>query len=260
MLRTRPLVALVAPGHRARPVPASDPDALGQARDVTSAERRRRRAAGVLTLTAWPDRGAVGGSRGPYLSVLHVDGRRQRELGRGQRVHAGRRRGSWPAAESWSCRSLSPARLRAAVIPEHLAEVPGLAASSACSPRMIDRTPSLALLPERGGAPAAGPAGPGHVELAAAASRPRTCCRPRFPSRTTSRPSPTQDRARPAEGCDVATWREASDARRSMECAAAGHFGGETTVRPGRSAFGPPRTRRVNAGPRTPPPVRSRHD
>ena len=116
VLRTRPLVALVAPGHPYDPS-RLDPDALQaraavmnaggvELRDLLTAVRPRR----------------CKDIRRPYLSVLHLD-----DLGNVNWAEANEHTPSTPGILARGgelvVSLLNPARLRAAVIPEHLAEV-----------------------------------------------------------------------------------------------------------------------------------------
>jgi predicted RNA methylase len=114
--RTRPLVAIVAPGHSYDPS-RLDPDALRARADVASGGGVELR---DLLTAVRPRRSKE--IRSPYISVLHLD-----DLGN---VNWAEANGYTPSTPGFVARGgeiivslLNPARLRAAVIPEHLAEV-----------------------------------------------------------------------------------------------------------------------------------------
>jgi hypothetical protein len=116
LMRTRPLVAIVAPGHSYDPS-RLDPDALGARAAVANAGGVELR---DLLTTVRPRRCKE--IRPPYISVLHLD-----DLGN---VNWAEANGYTPSTPGFAARGgeiivslLNPARLRAAVIPEHLAEV-----------------------------------------------------------------------------------------------------------------------------------------
>jgi hypothetical protein len=113
---TRPLVAIVAPGHRYEPS-RLDPDALRARAVVVNAGGVELR---ELVTAVRPRR--VRDIRRPYVSVLHVD-----DLGNVNWAEAYRHAPSTPGFVAHGgeliVSLLNPARLRAAVIPEHLAEV-----------------------------------------------------------------------------------------------------------------------------------------
>jgi hypothetical protein len=116
VMRTRPLVAIVAPGHSYDPS-RLDPDALRARAAVANAGGVELR---DLLTAVRPRRCRE--IRCPYISVLHLD-----DLGN---VNWAEANGYTPSTPGFVARGgevivslLNPARLRAAVIPEHLADV-----------------------------------------------------------------------------------------------------------------------------------------
>jgi hypothetical protein len=116
VVSTRPLVAIVAPGHPYEPS-RLDPDALRARAALVNAGGVELR---DLMTPVRPRR--CKDIRRPYISVLHLD-----DLGNINWAEANEYAPSTPGILAWGgeliVSLLNPARLRAAVIPEHLAEV-----------------------------------------------------------------------------------------------------------------------------------------